>query len=372
MFKFHIFQHVPEFILRDKNGCALARAIEAAIKYLNEHADTGFNIITDVDQMPEWRLDECAWELNCLYEYNGTIAQKRKWIREARPMYRIWGTKEALQKYLDGYFENVEVEENWYYNGDPYHFRIFVEGTWNPETEAWTIKAVEKAKNVRSVLDDIAIGCISYLGLTGEGVVLAKFPYPLANQYKSGEWPQENYRGIIDNSGIIGIRDDTKAFKFPYDQTGVSPDVNIIGVLDLGGRAAISAEVKEKGFDYYMTDDAGEVGTRPQESYVGTVDNSGRLGIEDSTEHHKFPYDQAGTSPDVNVESVIDESGKAAVTGDAKSKAFAYHLANDSDRSGTEPQTSEVGVLADNNIQSAQADDFYMTIYYRMCGQDEI
>lgn len=297
MFKFDVFQHVPEFILRDKNGYAIARAIEVAVNYINDHAKKGLDAIYDTDSMSEERLDELAWELNCLYEYNGSIDQKRKWIREALPMYRIWGTAEALRKYLDGYFENVEVEENWQYGGDPYHFRIFVEGEWNPQNEAWTINAVEKAKNVRSVLDDIAIGCMSYIGLFGEGKVLAKFPYQFANTAKSGELPQENYKGIIDNSNILGMRDDTVSVKFPYEQSGTSPDVNVIGVLDEGGRAAVVGEVTEKAFD--------------------------------------------------------------------------YNVANEAGRTGTEPQVSTVGVLNDNNIQSALADDIYMTIHYRMCGQDE-
>ena len=258
MFNYHIIQHVPDFILRDKNGYALARAIEAALRYMNEHVSAALGCVLDVDSMPEWRLDEMAWELNCLYDYNGSLQQKRNWIREALPMYRIWGTKESIRKYLEGYFENVEVEENWFYDGDPYHFRIFVEGEWNPQNEAWTINAVDKAKNVRSVLDDIAIGCMSYLGLTGEGKVLAKFP---------------------------------------YEQSGTSPDVNVIGIMDEDGRAAVSGDVTEKAFD--------------------------------------------------------------------------YNMANESDRSGTEPQISTVGVLSNNNIQSALADDIYMMIHYRMCGQDE-
>lgn len=290
MFKFHIIQHVPGFILRDKNGYALARAIEAALEYLNSRAKSGYETVRDVDSMPEWRLDEMAWELNCLYEYNASIEQKRKWIREARPLYRIWGTKESLQEYLDGYFDNVEVEENWVYGGDPYHFRIFVEGTWNPATEAWTINAVNKAKNVRSILDDIAIGCNSQIGLTAEGYY-KKFPYPLTSQYKAGEKPVENIKVVIDEDNDLAIRDDTIFQHFPYELSGTSPEVNV----------------------------------------VGAVDDSSNLGIRDDTLSLRFPYDLAGTSPDVNT----------------------------------------VGILADNNIQSALADDFYMTIQYRMCGQDE-
>jgi hypothetical protein len=331
MFTFDIFQHVPEFILRDKNGYAVARAIEAAINYINDHAKKGLDAIYDVDSMSEERLDEMAWELNCLYEYNGSIEQKREWIREARPLYRIWGTVDALQKYLNGYFENVEVEENWFYGGDPYHFRIFVEGGWNPSTEAWTKNAVERAKNTRSVLDNIAIGCISYIGMSAEGFY-KKFPYPFANQYKAGEKPIENIIAIIDRSNNLAMRDDTISQKFPYEITGVYPDINMIGIID----------------------------------------KSNNLGIRDDTVSMKFPYEQAGTSPEVNVIGVIDSSGKAGMSGEVRGQAFQYSMANESDRSGVKPQDSLAGVLDNSNIQSATADDFYMTIPYRMCGVDEL
>lgn len=299
MFKFYIVQHVPEFILRDKNGYALARAIEAAIKYINDHVKSGVDTVIDVGNMPEWRLDEMAWELNCLYDFNADIDTKRIWIRDAIPLYRLYGTVQAIRLFLGGYFDEIEVEESWVYNGSPYHFSVLVDGEWTPENEAWAIRAIESSKNVRSVLDELSIGCSSYLALTGEIEVAAKFAYPLTGPENwAGRWPQENCIGVLDEGGRIGAEGEALAYKFGYPMAGTRPEINTIGVLDDGGKAGISGEASGYLFDYPMT--------------------------------------------------------------------------SESINAGTIPQDNTIGEISENNIQSAQAEDTYATILYKMCGMDEI
>ena len=45
---------------------------------------------------------------------------------------------------------------------------------------------------------------------------------------------------------------------------------------------------------------------------------------------------------------------------------FPYPMA------GTRPEINTLGEVSNNNIQSAQADDAYYVVLYKMCGQDEI
>ena len=45
MFKFYVSRFVPKFILADKNGYAIAKAIEAAMQYMNKAIDTGVKCI---------------------------------------------------------------------------------------------------------------------------------------------------------------------------------------------------------------------------------------------------------------------------------------------------------------------------------------
>lgn len=145
----------PQFILNDRNGRAMAAAILAGLDGMVRSMEDAITLLTDVSQMPEWRLDEMAWEYNCLYDYAADIEQKRAWIREAVPIYRYYGTPYAIRRYLNGAFENVYVRENWQYGGEPYHFRVVVDTEYSDEKLSWIHHAVETVKNVRSALDAV-------------------------------------------------------------------------------------------------------------------------------------------------------------------------------------------------------------------------
>ena len=153
--EFDISRLVPKFIYKDKNGYALCRAIQAGFEYLAEKAEEGIAIIQDVDQMPEWRLDELAEEYNILYDYSADVEVKREWIKNAPRFSALRGTAAGIVQYLKAKFGNATVEEAWQYGGDPYHFQVTVTGEYNEENDDWAYQAIEAAKNVRSVLDDI-------------------------------------------------------------------------------------------------------------------------------------------------------------------------------------------------------------------------
>jgi P2-related tail formation protein len=155
MIEFEIHDLFPDFLLADRNGYAMAKAIMRGLEMMCETVQNGLDIVLDVDKMPEWRLDEMAWELGCLFDYNADIETKRRWIRDAMPMYSALGTPRAIYNYLEGYFDHVELEENWEYGGEPYHFRVNVTGEWSQELDDWVKKAIATVKNVRSVLDTV-------------------------------------------------------------------------------------------------------------------------------------------------------------------------------------------------------------------------
>ena len=113
MLTFDIAHLFPRFLLNDKNGYAMAKAIERAMQIFCEKLQTGVDTVLDIEKMPEWRLDEMAWEMACLYDYEADVESKRAWIRDAVPIFASFGTVEALYNVLAGYFDAVEVEENW-------------------------------------------------------------------------------------------------------------------------------------------------------------------------------------------------------------------------------------------------------------------
>lgn len=155
MFTFDIEKWLPKFILADKNGYALAKAIEAGLQKMNDIIEDGVKCIYDVDTMPEWRLDELAREYNLVFDYSASVDVKREWIRNAEQFASSYGTKHGVELFLAARFQKAEVVEWPEYDGDPYHFSVNLAGQYTEENDAWAKKVLEKLKNVRSVVDEV-------------------------------------------------------------------------------------------------------------------------------------------------------------------------------------------------------------------------
>ena len=157
MIEFSIRDIVPKFILADRNGYAMAKAIEAGLKMFLQVCKEALEIWHDPEKMPEWRLDELAWEYGIVYDYDAQIEEKRVWIENAYMFYQSMGTPGGVEKFLRAKLDTVKLEEWWEYGGDPYHFRIEAAGEWDPAIAAWTTATVNRVKNLRSVLDSLNV-----------------------------------------------------------------------------------------------------------------------------------------------------------------------------------------------------------------------
>lgn len=275
MIEFNIAQLVPEFLRNDKNGYAIAKALEAGLKYFLARAQEGLDCLQNIEKMPEWRLDEMAWELGCLYDYNANIEVKRRWIAEATPLFSAYGTPQAIYNYLSGFFEQVELEEYWQYHGDPFHFRVTVSGEWTDANEVWTRRAIAQAKNVRSVLDDIAIGSGTNIHIQGEGGVYGRFLYGLTSgERMTGTAPEVNTIARTTDAHLHIVTRETRGHRFPYPAAGTKPQENTVGRI---AEATISsgAQAQGRAFPYPAA------GTKPQENTVGALADSATSATAD-------------------------------------------------------------------------------------------
>ncbi len=188
MIRVDIGQLLPDFLLTDQVGAAMAAALAAGLQGFCACVQDGCDTVLDTEKMPAWRLDEMAWELDCLYDYDAATENKRAWIRDAIPLYASYGTVEAIILYLQGFFDKVEVEEYWQYGAEPYHFRVTLTGELTEAKAAWAKTAIEGTKNVRSILDGIASGTEGTILVSGSTEAL-RFYFPLAGELLAGEYP---------------------------------------------------------------------------------------------------------------------------------------------------------------------------------------
>lgn len=160
---YNVKDHLPAWLYKDVNGKAVAMAIQAGMRKLNEIVETGRKLISDVSTAPEWRLDELAWELDCPYDLAADVETKRKWIQLAYSTARILGTKAAMEEWLQAYDDSLYVEAWHEYGGEPYYYTIksttYADPTeWPADLTAWVDKVAAYTASARDVVEYIVPG----------------------------------------------------------------------------------------------------------------------------------------------------------------------------------------------------------------------
>ena len=162
----------PSVLDNDKLFNALGRTMadKLGLAYLNVDFAKIYNRIDDLE---EGVLDILAQDFNVSwYDYNATVEEKRAIIKNSMNARRHTGTKASVESIISDVMPGSKVEEWFEYNGDPYHFRMKIPGTWTPEKAEWITKAISLVKNVRSTVDDytfvlewlhhLYVGCALY------------------------------------------------------------------------------------------------------------------------------------------------------------------------------------------------------------------
>lgn len=159
MMEIDIRHMVPAFLLADKNGYAQAKMVEKALQIFFETLQKGLDTILDVEKMPEWRLDEMAWEYNIMwYDKNASVEVKRDVVRTRGEVYKYLGTKYAVENVIKTYFGDGFIKEWFEYDGTPGWFQVH---STNPALQEEKFKdflyVIENVKRLSSVLEGVFI-----------------------------------------------------------------------------------------------------------------------------------------------------------------------------------------------------------------------
>jgi phage tail P2-like protein len=170
--KANLMRAAPNVLVNDKNMNPLVNTLADALEKLAAKCRMA-TIYPRIDELPEDLLDILAQDFNVdWYDFNYDLETKRSVLRDSFFVHRHRGTVAALVTALNDLWPNSRVEEWFAYNGDPYHFQVYVTTPWSAETERLITETISRYKNIRSVLDGISfnVGEVDTEVLTGAAV----------------------------------------------------------------------------------------------------------------------------------------------------------------------------------------------------------
>lgn len=151
-----LLEGFPPSLARDENKEKMAESTAPLLAQIVSETDKA-SIFTQIDALPEWLLDILATDFKVdWYDYEGTIDEKRKTIRECMSIHRYKGTKYAVETALKSVYSKVAVNEWFEYGGEPFHFSVTINDSTNDrEKRARILEKIQYYKNLRSVLDNV-------------------------------------------------------------------------------------------------------------------------------------------------------------------------------------------------------------------------
>lgn len=158
MEKLDITHLIPNFILGDKNGWALAKALERGLEIYLDKIQDGLDAALNPDKMPEWRLDELAQDEGIFwYDYTAALSVKREMVKNARKVYAMLGTKAGVQRAAQDCASDAIIQEWFEYGGEAAHFRIYSRMGEAVENASAMAKSANDVKRLSSVLESIFV-----------------------------------------------------------------------------------------------------------------------------------------------------------------------------------------------------------------------
>lgn len=140
---------------------ALSYAINRATVKICEASDRT-RVIALIDEAPEELIDYLAVEFNSqYYDQSLNLDVKRSIVKNTLARYARVGTPGIIKEYLASLGEDVEILEWYEYNGEPYHFTVYVTMSQDSQVTEELIADVKakinNLKNLRSIMDELQV-----------------------------------------------------------------------------------------------------------------------------------------------------------------------------------------------------------------------
>lgn len=154
----NLLRTLPEVLRNDKNMSALAAAIADVLAARPDEIQQ-LMIYSRIDELPEDLLDILAEDFKVdWWDGDYTLEEKRQTLKDSWRVHRMLGTKAAVETAISAIYPETQVSEWFEYGGEPYHFRLLIDSTYegvDPAKHQRVLDRVEYYKNLRSVLDEV-------------------------------------------------------------------------------------------------------------------------------------------------------------------------------------------------------------------------
>lgn len=148
----------PPYLAADERQRSLAKLTAGELEARDEETKLAA-VYQSIDALPEWALDRLAYDFKVdWYDPEYTIEEKRATIKSAWRVHRILGTKAAVEEAISAIYQETKVLEWWEYEGQPYHFRLLINSTFenvDPQKHGRVLERVNYYKPLRSVMDEV-------------------------------------------------------------------------------------------------------------------------------------------------------------------------------------------------------------------------
>lgn len=154
-----VYNLLPENLKKYQNLSNISKALSQEIDKGVTKKIEELEIYIKMEKLNDIVLDQLAWQWNVEF-YSSELPKSKKidMIKNSYFHHITKGTAGALESALKAIVNNLEVQEWYEYGGNPYMFKLVVEGSMLTEQEITTVyKLVEIYKNIRSHLDGFVI-----------------------------------------------------------------------------------------------------------------------------------------------------------------------------------------------------------------------
>lgn len=335
-----MMQQFPIALQKDPKMIALAKAIANVLESRQSEIEL-CQVYAYIDKLPESLLDTLARDFAVdWYDYDYPLATKRRVIKSASYIHRHRGTVGAVLHGIRSIYPGSRVEEWWQYDGEPYHFRVFLDMGGSDISFISTDRvlwAISYYKSLRSYVDGV------YYQSTFGIEVQTSTGYIIYAVRRCGTFPKTATQGHVTDGNIIIETDEFRtSYTSPYTgqlAAGTFPKVstqgrigneNVVVVTDeFGGSYAHPRAAQLETGVFPATATHGH--TAASQIEVLTVNNGGAY----------TPEKLAGTYPETATQGVDDAGYIVVQTADSGS-TYAAPASGDL-TAGLHPATATSG-----------------------------